>query len=221
FVPFGDSATTMVITQDDLENLKHTYESWYDLDGNLVSIHHFKNSPHRQKQNMSQYINDSGTVYKRIDYVDNRMTGKHEVLFPNGQLKRYDLYRNDTLLESTCHNRVGEKVRCRDFYKKARYIGGTQKLTKDLFEKITYPEIAIEMLVEGSVIALIYVDTDSTTDFTVVRSPDPMLEQAVLKALDSMPFAPATEDGIPVASFFPVFVRFSLRDDLPIIKIEH
>ena len=98
--------------------------------------------------------------------------------------------------------------------KMAEYIGGQSQLLRDLSETIVYPEEAQKQHIEGRVVVRFQINTNGTlSNCEVAYSQNPMLDEAALKAVESLPgkWEPAELDGKPVASVFNLPVTFKLQ----------
>ena len=191
----------LVIQLDDPDNLYHVYESWYSS-GVLHSVHHIQIKPSWSFVDMSQYLYDDGMVRKRVKYDAGKRTGNQETFYSNGQLKRSDLFKNDTLIGSNCFHENGEKRRCIYDHTDARYVYGSDSLTNYLWSTLEYPAMGIMLRLEGELGIYVYVNPDSTTEFAFSKSMHPAFNQTLIDALKPLQFIPAVEDGVPVGSFF-------------------
>lgn len=78
--------------------------------------------------------------------------------------------------------------------------------------RITYPPKAIQAGFEGWVQVRIQVDPGGNyLSHQVVRSPHPLLSEAVSPHVSCLQFSPARDAGNPVTSFIVIPFRFSLR----------
>lgn len=93
------------------------------------------------------------------------------------------------------------------------YPGGIQELMTFLQENIKYPKSAQERKVEGRVIVQFVVEKDGTpTEFNVVRSIDPDLDEEALRVMKAMPkWKPGMQKGQPVRVKYTIPVSFKLK----------
>lgn len=82
-----------------------------------------------------------------------------------------------------------------------------------LQENIKYPKSAQERKIEGRVIVQFVVEKDGTpTEFKVVRSIDPALDEEALRVLKAMPkWKPGMQKGQPVRVKYTIPVSFKLK----------
>jgi TonB family protein len=84
-----------------------------------------------------------------------------------------------------------------------------------LRDKITprYPEQARLARTEGRVILRAVIDENGNVrDISVLRSSDPVFDDAAIEAVERWKYAPAVQDGRPVSVYFTVIVEFKLHD---------
>ena len=81
-----------------------------------------------------------------------------------------------------------------------------------LQSRVTYPEMARRIGIEGTVYIQFVVERDgSVTEPTVVRSPNDMLSEAALQAVTASRFIPGMQRGRAVRVRFTLPVKFVLR----------
>lgn len=86
-------------------------------------------------------------------------------------------------------------------------IGGLAGLQS----RLVYPELAIRAGVEGQVVVQFVVDERGTViDPVVLRTPNPLLTEAALKAVTESRFTPGQQRGRPVRVRYAVPVTFTL-----------
>jgi periplasmic protein TonB len=75
-----------------------------------------------------------------------------------------------------------------------------------------YPKLALITRKKGIVILqAIITKTGTVEEITVLRSADPLLDQAAMQAVKQWIYRPATLNGRPIKVFFTVTVKFHLR----------
>ncbi|WP_020571656.1 energy transducer TonB [Neolewinella persica] len=95
----------------------------------------------------------------------------------------------------------------------ATFPGGQQQLLVKLTNAVTYPELAQEYAVEGTVVILLKLDRlGKVTERKVIKGLGFGCDEAALAALDSLPdWNPARAEGKLVASSVYVPLKFRLR----------
>lgn len=109
---------------------------------------------------------------------------------------------------------VDEKVF--DFYEleaQPEFPGGMDEISKWLGENLIYPEEARENGITGKVFAQFIIDKDgSVSDVKIMRSVNPLLDEEVIRVLNSMPkWTPGKQDGENVKVTFQIPVNFQLN----------
>ena len=97
--------------------------------------------------------------------------------------------------------------------KKAQFPGGTKKLIEYLRNNLKYPEAAVDVGIEGTVLVSFVVKKDgSIDDVKAVRSVDPLLDEEAIRVVKSMPkWVPAQLNGKDVSSQFRLPIAFKLN----------
>ncbi len=93
------------------------------------------------------------------------------------------------------------------------FPGGMKEMLKFLQENVKYPENAMKNNVQGRVIVQFVVEKDGTpTEFKVLRSVDPDLDEEALRVMKAMPkWKPGMQKGQVVRVKFTVPVSFKLQ----------
>ena len=95
----------------------------------------------------------------------------------------------------------------------AEYKGGQNQLMMDLAKSIVYPQEAMDQDIEGRVVVRFQINPNGNiSNCEVVRSPNPILNEAAIKAVEATSgnWIPGENDGTPVASIFNLPVTFRL-----------
>jgi TonB family protein len=92
------------------------------------------------------------------------------------------------------------------------FVGGDEALMSYMAEHIKYPEKARADSIEGIVLLTFTVDKNGKIkDGVVTRGVHPLLDEAALSVLNSMPnWEPGEKDSIPVNVQFHLPIRFKL-----------
>ncbi|HUW93177.1 MAG TPA: TonB family protein [Bacteroidales bacterium] len=93
------------------------------------------------------------------------------------------------------------------------FPGGDSALLSYVYKNIKYPEDAKSKGIEGRVILRFVVDKlGNVTDIVVVRSVDPLLDQAAYEVLKNCPqWNPGKQGGLPVDVYYSIPIQFALR----------
>ena len=95
-----------------------------------------------------------------------------------------------------------------------QFVGGDKELMSYLSKNIKYPIIAQETGVQGTVTLRFVVGKDGNIkDVTILRSLDPSCDKEAVRVVKSMPqWIPGKQNGIPVAVYYTIPVKFKLNN---------
>ena len=95
------------------------------------------------------------------------------------------------------------------------YIGGDEARVKFLQKNLVYPEEARKKGIEGRVMVAFVVEVDgSLTNFKILRSVHPLLDEEALRVVKMMPkWIPGEQKGKPVRTQFQIPITFQLDDE--------
>lgn len=95
------------------------------------------------------------------------------------------------------------------------FPGGEEALMKFIYDNVKYPAEAAENNIEGRVVIKFAVLPDGSVSKTeVLRGVHPSLDKETLRVVSLLPrWKPARQNGIPVAVWFNVSVKFELRNN--------
>ena len=119
------------------------------------------------------------------------------------------------LLSITAGNGSGAEEKVVDFAAQMpQFVGGDKEMMSFLSNNIKYPVIAQENRVEGTVTLRFVVGKDGNVrDVTILRSLDPSCDKEAVRVVKSMPkWIPGRQNGIPVAVYFTIPVKFKLNN---------
>jgi periplasmic protein TonB len=94
------------------------------------------------------------------------------------------------------------------------FPGGDNELMKYLSEHVTYPVLAVENRIQGTVyIRFVVTKTGDVGETTVYKASDPLLNEEALRVVKSLPkWTPGKMNGFPVNVWFLVPIKFRLQD---------
>jgi protein TonB len=153
-------------------------------------------------------------LWTETNYVNDTKHGKFVVYYPDGVIKRDELFRKGESINGLCYTQKGNDTTYYPFEILPEYRGGEEEMYKAINYYLKYPQQAIENKIEGTVIVRFYVDVDGRIgDATVVSNTPDILNQSALKCLKKMPkWNPGKEDGVPVLIYFALPFMFKLED---------
>lgn len=158
--------------------------------------------------------NEKGKLMYDINYSENKLNGEFLGYYENGNLRRKDFYKNDSLIEGKCFTEQGLDTAYFVYQKSASFKGGDLNKFRDYVQSSTiYPTDAAEYGIQGKVIIQFCVDSlGSVCDIKVIKSPNYKLAKAAINAiLTSERWEPGYQEGKPVKQKFVIPVVFLLE----------
>ena len=143
----------------------------------------------------------------------NKFDGTVKSYWLNGNLKRDDVYSNDTLITGACYDSTGVKVDYFPFAEMPAFKGGDKKLFSFLANNVRYPVEAQKLGIEGRVLVQFVVGKDGkVTDAKIVKNANYYLDIEALRVVNAMPaWIPGKLEGKSVRVKHTLPVNFRLR----------
>lgn len=153
-----------------------------------------------------------GNIKSVINYHDSKFHGELLSYYENGQLRRKELYKQDSLISSICYTSEGADTTYFPYIVQAEYPGGTAKLSTYIQKNINYPYEALKNGIEGTVvIGFIVEENGSISNFKVLKSPDQLLSEEALRILKAMPeWTPGQMEGQPERMIIRAPIKFKV-----------
>ena len=155
-------------------------------------------------------------LWTETNYVNDTIHGNFVVYYPNGMIKRNEVYRKGKFKIGLCYSQDGNDTAYFPFKISPEFRGGQEEMMKSLSYHMEYPKAAKDSNIEGKVIVRFCVDYDgSIVDATVVSNSPEILNQSAIKCLKKMPkWNPGKEDGEPIRVYFTLPILFKLNEQL-------
>jgi TonB family protein len=189
-------------------------ETTYWINDSIYEITHYTTSSYRLRHGKNYQYYKSGKLKYDIDFSNNKINGTLKGYFENGNIRRIDNYKNDSLIEGKCYTKDGLDTAYYVYLKNASYKGqNLEGFRRFVSSKLKYPRLAIENNIQGKV--LIEFDVNSKgeiVDIFIVESPDDLLSQAAIKALNQSDlWEPCIGEGKKARQKFTMPLYFSLQ----------
>ncbi|MBO0949005.1 hypothetical protein [Fibrella forsythiae] len=84
----------------------------------------------------AKILYNNGKLYVTCDYNMNKLSGPFIVYYPDGAIKRRELYRNETVKKSVCYDTDGGEFMCEPFYQRIYFKGNPRELKAYLDKKL-------------------------------------------------------------------------------------
>ena len=163
-------------------------------------------------QGPSRTFNDKGDLVSSIQYKDGRRHGHLTTYWPNGTIKRRELYDDATFVSGTCYDSTGQVVPFTPFYVGAEFVDGNEAMYNFILENLEYPRKSQKRKEEGEVIISFMVSPEGNiTHVRIENGVNKRLDKEATRVINLMPkWKPALEDGIPVYSQVILPISFEL-----------
>lgn len=144
-------------------------------------------------------------------YVNGRMDGELITYFPNGTIRRKEVYKDGTMMQWNCYSATGADTIYYKRYQEPEYPVDFQNY---FGRQIEYPEAALTNQLEGKVKVRIHVDASGRIyDSETVSSTNRIFNREAERVALTLPiFAPAKDDGEPIETDLILPVVFSLNN---------
>lgn len=155
----------------------------------------------------------NGQLKHEQNFRLNKFDGTVKSYWLNGNLKRDDVYSNDTLMTGACYDSTGVKVDYFPFAEMPAFKGGDKKLFSFLANNVRYPVEAQKLGIEGRVLVQFVVGKDGkVTDAKIVKNANYYLDIEALRVVNAMPnWIPGKLEGKSVRVKHTLPVNFRLR----------
>lgn len=183
-----DSAAFYTVRHYSPEDSNRVRMTKQAMNGQLLSENYFSNFKKLIKEGTSREYHLSGGLAKEISFVNNKMEGLLLTYWPDGKIRRRDLYRNDTLVTGQCYTREGKDTVYFEYEQQPTFPGGQDSLRKFINRNLKYPAIAKLDGIAGTVYVLFTVSKDgSITAVDLYKGVSPQLDAEAIRVVKLMP----------------------------------
>jgi protein TonB len=208
-----------ITTADSSSTPLRKNEKTYNMDDQLIYEKNFvevaseNNKPKLLLDGLSKTWDKTGYLKSEIDYLNNKYHGNLVTYWPDGKLKRKDMYAEGKLISGICYDSIGSEIDHFPYEQMPQYPGGDQMLFKYLGTSVRYPVSAQKAGIQGRVIVQFNVDKEGRiVDLKVVRSVQSDLDFEAVRVVKNMPdWIPGKVDGLPVKVRYTLPVNFKLQ----------
>lgn len=192
------------------KEVKHDLFTYYSSSGLITKKENFMRGAHHGKCD-SWYAN--GNPHEIINYRYGKYHGEFTTFWKNGQMRRKDMYENDSLLSGTVWDSLGVEAEYCDYITMPEFPGGQEALFRFIANNITYPSKAHFRGIHGKVLLQFIVGKDgSILNVEVIKSVHRSLDEEALRVIKIMPkWKPGTKEGEPVFVRYQVPINFQIQ----------
>jgi TonB family protein len=154
----------------------------------------------------------SGQLKAEGSYILDRLHDNLKTYYPNGALRRNDVYYIDTLKQAHYYAEDSTELPHVPYREQAEFKGGQAEMFRYLGENIVYPLESRREGIEGTVyVGFTISRTGAVENVKIKVSVDENLDEEALRVVKSMPtWKPAKQEGALVRIAFTLPVRFKL-----------
>ena len=184
---------------------------YYHTNGKIRSKGSYKNNI---KVGEWLYFYPEGQLHITENYDSKgRFTENFIVYYPDGKVRRSDLYKKGVLQKGNCYIASGNDTTWFPYEIMPEYPGGDEARNRFLAENIIYPFQAMNQGIEGNVYLSFVIDVDgSLVDIVLLQGVSPVIDDEALRVVRLMPkWKPGSQDGKPVRVLFRMPVYFKIQ----------
>jgi protein TonB len=158
------------------------------------------------------YKTSPNSILLKRNFVHGKLDGPFQSYYENGEIKRRDMYVEDSLIRGNCFAIDGTEMPYYDYETNAIYKNGAEDYKKYMTEHFEYPEYCINKNIRGKVYLVFVINAKGeVVNIKVAKGAHPALNKAALNVFKDMPnWTPAKIDGEGVSSYFTQVIRFEL-----------
>lgn len=158
---------------------------------------------------------EDGTKSYQMNYRENKKEGTLYGYWPNGLIRRVDIYRQDSLISGTCYGQKGQDTAYFPYMIYPKFKNGKiEEFTAFLQQNLKYPAKARRKGIEGKIYVNLVVEKDGSLSNVVVQNKgNSMLENEALRVvkLSSGQWQAAIMEGEKVRMLYTVPINFKLQ----------
>jgi TonB family protein len=155
----------------------------------------------------------SGQLKTEGSYLFDRLHDNLKTYYPNGVLRRSDIYYIDTLKSGHCYAQDSSEIAYFAYREQPEFQGGLTAMFQFIADNIVYPESARFKNIEGTVyVGFVVNKMGEIVDVKIKRSVNKLLDKEALRVVKSMPKWKAGKlDGDLVRVAYTLPVKFKLE----------
>jgi TonB family protein len=155
----------------------------------------------------------SGQLKAEGSYIFDRFHDYLKTYYPNGVLRRNDVYHLDSLKSGRCYAQDSSEIAYFPYLQTAEFQGGQSALFQFLAKTIKYPEDSRRNNYEGTVyVGFVISKTGEVENIKIKRSVSKLLDKEAIRVIKSMPkWKAGKQDGEPVRVAFTLPINFKLE----------
>jgi TonB family protein len=224
-----------VIVDSSEARYKVIYEYTDSTKKQYISTHYDKNKLYKVAEGKLEMVDtfetftginklyySNGNIKSIVNIRNDKFHGSIKTYYKTGELKRDDIFENDSLISGKCYASNGNDTTYFPYFIYASFPEGYQNINKFISKNVKYPEIALENNIQGTVYIRFIVDKYGCIDKTkIIKSPHWSFNKEAENVIKAMPpWIPAFVDGEYVDMVFTAPIKFKIAEDPPTLKKE-
>lgn len=157
---------------------------------------------------------ESGKMHTKQDYIAGKRQGQLLVYYPDGKLRRRDVYVDDARTSGECFGPDGQPEAYFEYETMPVYKGGQEGILRDIAQRLHYPVDALQRQITGKVFVKFVVTKTGTVDkVRVFKGVTPTLDAEAVRVVKTLRnFVPGRRDGEPVEVKYTLPITFSITN---------
>jgi TonB family protein len=155
----------------------------------------------------------SGQLKVEGNYIYDRFHDNLKTYYPNGALKRNDVYYVDTLRQAHCYAPDSTEIAHFPYEELPEFKGGQREMFQFLADNIDYPRKALKKDIAGTVyVGFVINKLGNIVEVKIKRGVNEFLDKEAVRVVKSMPnWKPGKQDGELVRVAYTLPIKFKLK----------
>jgi len=169
-----------------------------------------------KKENTSKFFRENNILWYTEKHKDNLLHDSTITYYPNGIIKRVEIYHEGKLKTGNCFDENGSKIKYTPLLEMAKFPEGTQKMYEWIDNNIKYPEKMRNLEEEGEVKVNFEINENGEIiNVKILKSNHQDFTVEALNVIKLMPkWDHAIIDDKPASMTFTLPIKFKLYDNV-------
>ncbi len=161
-----------------------------------------------------RFYHNNNYLWFEENYKNSLLNDTTFTFFPNGKIKRVEIYKNNSIQTGYCLDSLGNKTPYVALFQKSNFPGGENRFYEWISANMHYPSDKRNSGIEGEVSMRFSIDTSGKPfDITVQKYSDSVFSKEAVTLLGKMPnWTPFLIDGEKTNSTYNIPIKFQLKD---------
>ena len=183
------SASFYTIYMGNDDSYKSGTNETYLMTGVLLSKEDHQLDQNGKREEKTTYYYDDRKVRTIFSELEGKNNGEFLEYYPNGKLKRKELYKTDSLIQGNCYTKEGlDTAYYKADYRHASFPGGEKGFDNFIKSTLKYPKKAKLRRISGTVTVQFTIDKyGNSKNISVPKSANKFLAEEALRVISLMP----------------------------------